>query len=101
MSEEDMPKTALTTRRGLFEFQVMPFGLYNALLTFERLMEAVLAGLHRKISLVDLDDVTVVRKTLEDMLQHLGCVFQRFEDAGLKLKPSKCKLCKGRIPRTC
>ena len=41
----DRKKTAFTTRRGLFEFQVMPFGLCSAPGTFQRLMEFVLAGL--------------------------------------------------------
>ena len=41
----DRVKTAFTTRHGLFEFQVMPFGLCNAPGNFQRLMELVLAGL--------------------------------------------------------
>jgi len=41
----DLEKTAFTTRHGLFEFQVMPFGLFNTPGTFQRLIEFVLAGL--------------------------------------------------------
>lgn len=77
MDEEDRSKTAFITRKGLFEFLVMPFGLYNAPAAFERLMEAVSAGLHWKVCLIYLDDVIVVGKTLEDMVYNLRCVFQR------------------------
>lgn len=31
MEESDKPKTAFVTRNGLFQFTVMPFGLYNRL----------------------------------------------------------------------
>ena len=45
MEDADREKTAFATRQGLFEFQVMAFGLCNALSTFQRLMEFVLSGL--------------------------------------------------------
>lgn len=39
-----------------------------------------------------LDDTVVFSRTYEEHLERLEAVFQRIETAGLKLKPSKCKL---------
>lgn len=39
LDEADRPKTAFNSRRGLYEFRVMPLGLCNAPATFESLME--------------------------------------------------------------
>ncbi|CAG2228135.1 Transposon Ty3-G Gag-Pol polyprotein,Transposon Ty3-I Gag-Pol polyprotein [Mytilus edulis] len=59
MAEKDRPKTAFASRRGLFQFRQMSFGLACAPATFERLMERVLAGLQWSICLVYLDDIIV------------------------------------------
>lgn len=46
VADEDIPKTAVTTPFGLFEFLKMPFfGLCNAAQTFQRLLDEVLRGL--------------------------------------------------------
>ena len=53
-------------------------------------MDLVLAGLQWSQCLVYLDDVIVVGKTFDEHLQNLGAVFKRIQEAGLKLKPTKC-----------
>lgn len=53
-------------------------------------MECVLRGLNWQIALIYLDDVLVYSQNFKDHLHHLRLVFDRFCEAGLKLKPSKC-----------
>ena len=91
MKEEDRPKTAFVTRKGLFQFKVMPFGLCNAPATFQRLIDRVLVGLQWEQCLVYLDDIVVFGKTFEQTLARLRLVMERLKAAGLKLKASKCK----------
>ena len=67
IKEEDRPKTAFSTRDGLFEFKVMPFGLCNAPATFQRLMDMVLAGVKWSICLVYIDDIVIMGKTFLDI----------------------------------
>ena len=45
VAEEDVPKTAVTTPFGLFEFLRMPFGLRNAAQPFQRFIDEVIRGL--------------------------------------------------------
>lgn len=89
---ESQEKTAFVTYSGLYEFKKMPFGLVNAPATFQRLMEVVLAGLARECWLVHLDDVLVMGRTIEEHNNNLAKVFSRLREAGLKLKPKKCRL---------
>ena len=94
MDPDSREKTAFITHQGLYEFNVMPFGLKNAPAVFQRLMNKVLMGLNpengRDFVAVYLDDVIIFSDTFEDHLEHLKLVLQRFAAAGLKLKPSKC-----------
>ena len=90
-------KTAFITSNGLYEFNTMPFGLTNAPATFQRFMDAVLAGLKWKVLLVYMDDICIFSNNFEAHIQDLEEVFIRLRQAKLKLKPSKCHLCQNEI----
>ena len=97
VDESVRPKTAFCTTEGLFQFRVMPFGLCNAPATFQRLMDLVLAGLQWSDCLVYLDDVIVLGRTFKEHLGNLKSVLQRFSEAGLRLKPSKCSFFQSKV----
>ena len=92
MAETSRPKTAFVTHQGLFEFNVMSFGLTNAPATFERLMELALRGLQWQECLIFLDDIIIFGASFDETMARLQHVLGRFKEAGLKLKPSKCAL---------
>lgn len=89
---KDRPKTAFSTRQGLFEFNVLSFGLCNAPSTFQRLMDLVLADLQWATCLVYLDDIIVFGRTFAEHLSRLDEVLSKLGAANLKVKPSKCDL---------
>jgi len=97
MEQRDADKTAFRTRRGIFRFGTMPFGLCNATASFQPLMDLVLCGLNLEICLAYLHDVILFSRTPEEHLERLDLVLQRLEDANLKLKPSKCCLMQTRV----
>lgn len=91
MAEPDRPKTAFVTPDGLYEFNVMPFGLCNAPATFERMMDSVLRGLKWHICLCYLDDIVVFSANFETHLSRLEQVLQCLTAAGLQLNFKKCR----------
>ncbi len=92
VSESDRVKTAVTMPFGLFKWTRMPFGLYNAPATFQRLMGAALGDLAFDVLLIYLDDIIVFSENFKSHCERLELVFSRLRQHGLKLKPSKCFL---------
>ena len=90
-------KTAFSTGSGLWQFEVMPFGLCNTPATFERLMEQVLFGLPMSVALVYLDDIIVPGHSFSQQIANLCQVFERLRKAKLKLSPAKCILFQRRV----
>lgn len=89
MNPEDIPKTAIITPFGLFEFLYMTFGLKNAAQTFQRFMMRVLADLD--FIFVYMDDICIASRNLKEHLQHLRILFERLREYGLLINISKCE----------
>ncbi|GFU73932.1 hypothetical protein TNCV_555571 [Trichonephila clavipes] len=90
IAEEDKEKTAIITPFGLFEFNVMSFGLRNAPSTFQRFINEVLFGL--EFVFPYLDDILVASETEEEHKTHLKLVFDLLQKHGLRVNISKSTL---------
>jgi hypothetical protein len=75
----DIPKTAFSTRYGLYEYLVRSFGLTNAPAELD------------KFVVVFIDDILVYSKNEAEHTKHLHTVLQRLRDHRLYAKLSKCE----------
>ena len=82
---------------GDFEYDHMPFGICNMLVTFQRLMQNCLGKLNLIYCLIYLDNLIVFLQTAEEQLHKLHIVFDHLREYNLKLKPSKCSFFKEEI----
>ena len=89
--ETDIPKTAFTTRYGLFEYTVMSFGLTNAPAYFMNLMNKIFMEYLDKFVVVFLDDILIYSKTEEEHAEHLRLVLETLQEHQLYAKLSKCE----------
>ncbi|SGY12319.1 BQ5605_C011g06465 [Microbotryum silenes-dioicae] len=92
MAEEDIPKTAVATPWGLFEWVVMPMGLSNAPATHQRRVNKALPSLIGKSCFAYLDDITIFSDTMEDHQTHVKEVLEALRRANLYCSPKKTEL---------
>lgn len=87
----DKHKSAFITPSGLYEFNVLPFGLKTSGSVFQRTMDRLIGGLKYKNAIVYIDNIIVYSQTFEEFCDVLEQVLCRIKEANLTLKPSKCK----------
>jgi len=63
---DDVWKTAFKTPFGMYEWLVMPQGLYNAPATWQRYMNWILQDEISRICYVYVDDIVIFSDTLEE-----------------------------------
>ncbi|CAM4476055.1 unnamed protein product [Lepidochelys olivacea] len=96
LDESAKERSAFITHLGLYEFNVLPFGLRNAPATFQRLVDGLLAGLG-EYAVAYLDDVAIFSDSWADHLEHLQKVLERIREAGLTVKAKKCQIGLNRV----
>ncbi|XP_017973143.1 PREDICTED: uncharacterized protein LOC108661378 [Theobroma cacao] len=90
MALEDTEKTTFITMWGTFCYKVMPFGLKNAGVTYQRAMVSLFHDMmHREVE-VYVDDMIVKARKTEDHATNLERLFKRLRKFQLKLNPAKC-----------
>ncbi len=94
MAPESREVTAFSTPNGHFEWTRMPFGLKGAPLTFQRTLNNIFGGVLGNSIYIYLDDIIIASKDTTSHIETLNSVLKRLQEAGLKLKLTKCELLK-------
>ena len=90
MSEDSKQYTAFTTHRGLFEWNVMPFGLVNSTATFTKMMRKILKPHPNIVHYVD--DICIFSEDWKTHCQILEDIFNILETNNLTVSPDKIKI---------
>lgn len=95
LEEDSKEKTAFSIPgRGLFHFNVVPFGLRNSAQCQQRLMDLVLTPKLENNVFCYLDDIIIISETFEEHISILEEVLARLKDAKLTINLSKCQFFK-------
>ncbi|GJW79117.1 reverse transcriptase domain-containing protein [Tanacetum coccineum] len=86
----DQEKTAFTCPFGTYAYMRMPFGLCNALTTFQRCMLAIFHDMIEEPVEVFMDDFSVFENSFNNCLKNLDKMLQCCKDANLVLNWEKC-----------
>ena len=90
MEEADQEKTSFVTSQGLFCYKVMPFGLKNAGVIYQRLMNKMFAHQIGRNIQVYVNDMLVKNLQEDDHLDDLRETFDTLRSYNMKLNPNKC-----------
>ena len=90
MDPKNEEKTTFITNKGLYCYKVMSFGLKNAGVNYQRLVNIMFDEFLGKTMEVYLDDMLVKSVLAEDHIRHLEQSFQALGKYRMRLNPSKC-----------
>ena len=88
LDEDSKKLVVINTHKGLFRYNRLPFGVSAAPAIFQRTIEGVLQGIPNVC--VYLDDILITGQNAKEQLENLRKVLSHLEEAGMRLKRSKC-----------
>ena len=88
LEEESRQYVTISTHKGLFRYNRLPFGVASAPSIFQRTMDNLLQGIPGVC--VYIDDILITGENDEEHLEHLDEVLRRLAEAGMRLKKGKC-----------
>ena len=97
LEEESKAYTAITTHKGSFEFQVVPFGIKNSPGEYQRAMDLIFGDLYCKGVLCYIDDITIYADEECRHLELVAEVLKRCVESGLYLKLKKSQIMRPEI----
>jgi hypothetical protein len=80
MHPDDVEKTAFRTHQGLFEFLVLHFGLSNAPMMFQVMINDILLPFLRQFVLVFFDDILIYSSSWSEHIRHVRTIFCTLQD---------------------
>jgi hypothetical protein len=87
---EDQEKTTFTCPFGTFAYCCLPFGLCNALATFQRRMISIFSNMIKRFLEIFMDDFSVFGSSFEECMDCLTLVLMRYKEKNLVLNWEKC-----------
>jgi len=90
LSEASKKYCIITTHRGLYAYQRLPFGVASAPAIWQQTMDTILQGLDGVVCFYD--DVLICGKDAEEHDRRLKLVLARLEEYGVRLRREKCVL---------
>ncbi|CAD5206231.1 unnamed protein product [Bursaphelenchus okinawaensis] len=95
LSPDSQKICTVSTPRGLYQCTRLPFGIASAPAIFQSTIEKILQGIPNVA--VCLDDITVTGQDDNKHAENLFAVLTRLQNAGLKVKASKCQFFEPKI----
>ncbi|VBB34777.1 unnamed protein product [Acanthocheilonema viteae] len=95
INKESQDALTIVTHMGYFKYARLPFGLTNAPLIFQRIIDKLLRGCPQTAAY--LDDIIITGSDIEEHKKNLRKVLTILDEAGLKVKANKVQLFKNEI----
>jgi hypothetical protein len=90
MKESDKIATSFIMPFGMYCYVTMPFGLQNAVATYQRCMQHVFGDHIGRTVEAYVDDIVVKTRKADDLVDDLRITFGCLRANGVKLNPEKC-----------